>query len=245
MKFLKRGNSGDVLAAEVTLGGTVLPIVIKRPRRRYWHRYISQLWRGTRAPREWAKAWKMIVRNVPTAWPLLFVERSRFGYVNDGLIVFERVPGPMLAWADLDVIPEDQRDILFRRTGRILRQIERLGFAHFDAKATNWIVRPDEKLGPAPVMIDIDGIRQRRWTALGILRLLKSMKEENKSYSVADSLRDEAPDGFRSQGSRTAPSRQAVDYPPQENPASQESWLDANDIPAQPHRYSVRETPGD
>ncbi|HZK80111.1 MAG TPA: hypothetical protein VFC46_03570, partial [Humisphaera sp.] len=38
------------------------------------------------------------------------------------------------------------------------------------------------------VMIDIDGIRQRRWTALGINRLLKSLREVNKQYSVPDSL---------------------------------------------------------
>ena len=59
-------------------------------------------------------------------------------------------------------------------------------------------------------------------------------------HSVQDSLRDDAPDSFRSQGSRTAPSRQVADYPPQEKPSSQESWLGANDIPAQPHRYSVQ-----
>ena len=188
LKFLKRGKSGDVLAGEIMLGGKALDVVIKRPRRRYWYRYINQIWRASRARREWFKAWKMIVRNVPTAWPLLYVEKRRFGYVTDALIVFERGPGPMLAWADLDAIPADQRDMLFHRTGRILRQIDRLGFGHFDAKATNWIVRPDDKRGPTPVMIDIDGIRQRRWVALGILRLLKSMKAENKHYSVADSL---------------------------------------------------------
>ena len=78
--------------------------------------------------------------------------------------------------------------MLFRRTGRILRRIDRLGMSHFDAKASNWMVRPDEKLGPSPVMIDIDGIRERRWTALGIQRLLKSLREINKQYSVPDSL---------------------------------------------------------
>ncbi|MDB5332837.1 MAG: hypothetical protein JWP03_3988, partial [Phycisphaerales bacterium] len=82
---------------------------------------------------------------------------------------------------------ERQRDMLFRRSGRILREIERQGFAHFDAKASNWIVRPDEQLGPMPVLIDVDGIRQRRWIALGIRRLLRSV-QENDQYSVPDSL---------------------------------------------------------
>jgi tRNA A-37 threonylcarbamoyl transferase component Bud32 len=187
LKFIKRGNSGDVLAAQITLGGKEIDVVIKRPRHRYWYRHINGIWRGTRARREWFKAWKILVRNLPTAWPLLYIEKRKAGYVTDGLIIFERVPGPMLAWAKLDEIPPNQREMLFRRAGRILRRIDRLGFAHFDAKAANWIVRPDDKLGPMPVMIDIDGIRHRRWTALGIRRLLKSM-QENKQYSVADSL---------------------------------------------------------
>src|SRR6185437_7107406 len=187
LKFLKRSKSGDVLAATVTIGGAPVDVIIKRARRRYWYRYINDAWRGTRARRAWFKAWKMIVRNLPTAWPLLYVERCKFGYAIDGLIIFERVPGPMLAWANLDTMAADHRDNLFRRAGRILRRIDQLGFGHFDAKASNWIVMPDEKLGPWPIMIDIDGIRERRWTALGIRRLLKSMRE-NKQYSVADSL---------------------------------------------------------
>jgi tRNA A-37 threonylcarbamoyl transferase component Bud32 len=187
LKAIKRSKSGDVLAADVTIGGATLAVIIKRARRRYWYRYINDIWRGTRARRAWFKSWLMIVRGLPTAWPLLYVERRRLGYITDGIIIYERVPGPMLARAELDAIPVRQRDELFRRVGRILRRIDRLGFAHFDAKAANWIVRPDEKLGPTPVMIDIDGIRQRRWTALGIRRLLKSMKE-NKQYSIADSL---------------------------------------------------------
>jgi len=80
-----------------------------------------------------------------------------------------------------------ERDMLFRRMGRLLRKIELFGFAHFDAKASNWIVRPDEKRGPDPVLIDVDGVRQRRWTALGIRRLLRSM-QEHPQYSVPDSL---------------------------------------------------------
>ncbi len=187
LKFLKQSKSGDVLAATIHVSGKDVDVIIKRARRRYWYRYINDIWRGTRARRAWFKAWKIIVRNLPTAWPLLYVEKRRFGYLTDGFIIFERVPGPMLVWAKLDEILPAHRENLFRRAGKILRRIDQLGFGHFDAKASNWIVMPDEKLGPWPVMIDIDGIRERRWLTLGIRRLLKSM-QENKQYSVADSL---------------------------------------------------------
>ena len=64
-------------------------------------------------------------------------------------------------------------NLLFRRTGHVLRAIEKFGFSHFDAKASNWIVFADEKVGPTPVLIDVDGIRRRNWVALGVHRLLK------------------------------------------------------------------------
>lgn len=187
LQVIKRSRSGDVLAGDVTLNGRSIPVVIKRPRRRYWYRYLNEIGRGARARRAWLKAWKMIFRNVPTAWPLLMMEKRRLGYVVDALIVFERVPGPTLAAADLDAMAPARRDMLFRRVGRVLRRIESCGFSHFDAKASNWIVMPDEKRGEFPVLIDIDGIRQRRWVALGIQRLLKSLRT-HPQYTPADSL---------------------------------------------------------
>src|SRR4029078_5394399 len=84
-------------------------------------------------------------------------------------------------------IPQLRRDMLFRRTGRLLRLIERFGFSHFDAKSSNWIVLADESRGETPVLIDPDGIRRRRWIALGIERLLKSMRN-HRQYRPEDSL---------------------------------------------------------
>jgi len=169
------------------LAGRTLDVVVKRPRRRYWYRYLNEIGRGHRARRAWYKAWKMIARNIPTAWPLLLMEKRKLGYVTDALIVMERVPGPTLDVADLNALAPPARERLLRRTGRVLRRIERLGFAHFDAKASNWIAYEDPALGPMPVLIDVDGIRNRRWETLGIRRLLRSMRGHGQ-YTPADSL---------------------------------------------------------
>ena len=198
LAVLKRSKSGDVLAAQVTLGGKAVEVIIKRPRKRYWYRYINEIGRGSRARRAWIKAWKVIVRNLPTAWPLLYVEKHCLGYATDALIIFEHMAGTTLARADLNAMSADRRNMLFRRTGRILRKIDRLGFAHFDAKASNWIVQPDERLGPTPVMIDIDGIRQRRWTALGIHRLLKSVARSTRN--ILYKIRCRSARGMRRRG---------------------------------------------
>ena len=187
LEVMKRSRSGDVLAADIVLAGKPVSVVIKRPKRRYWYRYLNEIGRGARARRAWNKAWNLIVRNIPTAWPLLLMEKRRMGYVTDTVILFERVPGKDMAAVDLDELDPGQRDMLFRRTGRVLRKIEKHGFSHFDAKANNWMVYDDEKTGPQPILVDVDGIRRRQWVALGIQRLLRSMKE-HPQYTPVDSL---------------------------------------------------------
>jgi tRNA A-37 threonylcarbamoyl transferase component Bud32 len=187
LPVLKRSRSGDVLSATVTLGGRPLDVIVKRPKRKHWYRYVNEVGRGSRAWRAWRKAWQLVVRDLPTAWPLLVMHRRVAGYPVDAIYVSERVPGDTLAHADLSGLADEDRENLFRRVGRTLREIERHGFSHFDAKASNFIVLPDERVGPVPVLIDVDGIRRRNWVALGVQRLLRSM-HENPHYAPPDSL---------------------------------------------------------
>ncbi len=187
LQVLKKTLGGEVLAGQITLARHQVAVVVKHPRRRYWFRYLNEIGRGSRPRRAWRKSWNLLVRGLPTAWPLLLMEHRRAGYVTDAVLVCEQVDGPTLAHADLDAFSPAQRDSLLHRTGRILRQIEEFGFAHYDAKASNWIVHADANRGPMPVMIDVDGIRRRRNPARGIRRLLRSM-HENPHYRSADSL---------------------------------------------------------
>ena len=187
LEVLKRSASGDVLGATVALGGRPVAVVVKRPRRKKWYRWVNEVGRGTRAWRAWRKAWQLVVRGVPSAWPLLVMQRRVGGYAVDAVYVSERVAGDTLARADLSALSAADRDRLFRRTGHTLAEIERHGFSHFDAKASNWVVRPDDRRGPVPVLVDVDGIRRRRWPLLGLHRLLRSM-HENPGYTPADSL---------------------------------------------------------
>jgi tRNA A-37 threonylcarbamoyl transferase component Bud32 len=187
LTVIKRGASGDVLAGELELGGRSVPIIAKRPFKRYWYRYINEIGRGSRAWRAWQKSWTLVARDIPTAWPLAVMQKRRWGYITDSVIVFERLPGSTLSQVDLDGMKAEEREMLFRRTGKILRRIDQLGLSHFDAKASNWIVQADAKLGPRPILVDVDGIRFRRWAALGISRLLRSMRD-HPQYTVGDSL---------------------------------------------------------
>jgi hypothetical protein len=186
---LKSDASGDVFSADVELAGVTVPVIIKRPKRKVWWRYVFDVARPARARRTWIKAWKAISLNLPTEWPMLVMEKRSLGYVTDGVIVFERVPGVTLDQLDLDSLDPRGRDALFRRAGRTLRTLEDANLAHYDAKSTNWIVYEDERLGPIPVMIDLDGIRMllRKLQGFGIQRLLRAMRQ-HVQYTPADSL---------------------------------------------------------
>jgi tRNA A-37 threonylcarbamoyl transferase component Bud32 len=186
LQILKRSPSGDVLAGEMMLGGARISVVVKRPRRRRWYRYLNEILRGGRARRAWFKAWSLVARDVPTAWPLALIERRRFGYVTDAMIVFERVSGTLLAELDFAGLDESSRRTLFHRLGRTLRLLERQGLSQYDSKMSNWIVVDDEKLGPVPVMIDVDGIRKIVPPLWPIDRLLRSLRE-HKQYTPEDS----------------------------------------------------------
>jgi len=187
LNVIKRSRSGDVLAGEVILDGRPVKVIVKRAKRRYWLRYLTEIGPRVRARREWRKSWEAIVRNLPTAWPLIYMERRVLGYALDAIIVYEEVAGQTLWKVDLDAMSREQRDLLFRRIGRLLRRIESFNFGHYDAKASNWIVRLDEQTGPHPMLIDIDGIRFYPWQQFGIRRLIRSLKER-PMFNEADSL---------------------------------------------------------
>jgi tRNA A-37 threonylcarbamoyl transferase component Bud32 len=187
MHVIKRSASGDVLEGEIALGGRPVSVIVKRPRPKYWHRYLTQIGRGARPRRAWRKSWDIIARDIPTAWPLLLMERRHFGYVTDTLIVYERVAGSLLTLLDLAALDDRARDMLFRRLGRTLRRLEDGGLAQFDAKSNNWMILDDPRLGPVPVVIDVDGVREAGASTAPIERLLRSMKD-HPQYTPGDSL---------------------------------------------------------
>lgn len=188
---LKRSASGDVWGGEVVLTGVPVEVVVKRAYRRYAYRYITELGRGTRTWRAWWKSWALLARDIPTAWPLLMLQRRRLGVVTDQLIVFERVPGRQLDRTDLLSLSTDERERLFRRVGRLLRRIDDTDLVHFDTKASNILIRPDPVLGPGPVLVDVDGVRTYSWRGEGLRRLIQSMREHHPDFTDhdAESLR--------------------------------------------------------
>jgi len=175
---LKETSSGRVLGGQIVLGGRPVPVVVKRPAHKYWYRLLTQLGRGHRSRRAWMKAWKLVIRDIPTAWPLLLMEKRVMGYTVDALLVCERIAGKTLAQGEWTAWNDESRRLLMHRCGRLLRRLERAGLFLYDAKAENWIVWEDPVRGPWPILIDVDGIRRIRAGNGGFRRLLRSLREK-------------------------------------------------------------------
>ena len=45
--------------------------------------YLNEIGRGSRAWRAWHKAWTLVARDIPTAWPLMVMQKRIFGYITD------------------------------------------------------------------------------------------------------------------------------------------------------------------
>src|SRR5256885_832387 len=71
LEILRRSPRGDVPAGEIALDGHPVPVIVKRPRQKHLRRYIQQPFRGSRAAQAWTKGWRLVVRDIPTAWPIL------------------------------------------------------------------------------------------------------------------------------------------------------------------------------
>ena len=184
---LKREEGGDVLAGEVSLGGRSLSVVVKRPRHNKWHRYIKEVYMGLRARQGWTKAWSLVARDIPTAWPLIVMQRrNAIGMPAEAIIVAERVQGELLATMGLDRLSPRDRVTLFHRLGRTLRLLEQRGRLLYDSKSPNWVVVADEKVGPTPVIVDVDGVRKWARPLWPIERLLRSLRD-HPQYTPEDS----------------------------------------------------------
>jgi hypothetical protein len=176
LEVIKRSRSGDVLSGEVVLAGRPVPVIIKRPKRKFWYRYINEIGRGSRPRRAWKKAWQLVIRNIPTAWPMLMMEKRKLGYVTDAMVIFERIEGPTLSSPKVASHGLDAYHTLLFRVGRLLRRLEDAGLYLYDSKAENWIIKEDPQLGLVPIIIDVDGVRSIPQGG-GIHRLQRSLRQ--------------------------------------------------------------------
>jgi tRNA A-37 threonylcarbamoyl transferase component Bud32 len=123
----------------------------KRFRVRSWGDPWLALLRQTPALRSWILGHALLERGLPTARPLLLLQRQRYSLLTESYLLTEMIePATNLhyyLWG-LDKLPADQRQRqrrrLIDRLARLLRALHCRGLAHRDLKANNILVRDQE-----------------------------------------------------------------------------------------------------
>ncbi|GMU21851.1 MAG: hypothetical protein AMXMBFR13_19390 [Phycisphaerae bacterium] len=147
-----------------------LDVICKYARPRNLLKRVQNLFRSSRPMWTWIRANMLLNRQIPTARPLAVLERRRWGWRQDTLIITEYLEHAH----DLDALltvrlreldkPRQRRvkqQIISTLAGTLRRLHER-GFVHRDLKAPNVMVQwqPDQE--PLVWLVDLDGIRPVR-----------------------------------------------------------------------------------
>ncbi len=165
----KESHSGRVTRAVLDHPQGPLPVILKAPRARNWVRALRSLLGESRSRRAWKIGNALLHRDVPTARPLMVVERRVGPWVRESALITEAIPGAR----DLEATirdayaakPSSRRWRESKRAWidalvRAMRQLEDRRVVHRDCKANNILIVDHPT--PRVVWIDMDGIRLTR-----------------------------------------------------------------------------------
>ncbi len=192
---IKDSPSSYVVRRSLRMGTTEIDVYVKRPRRKHVIRWVIDLFRHSRALRGFYLGHALLGRHIYTAIPMAAMEKRRWGFLVDSILITERVKGMhlnrflnhYLGGEQPDGSPTERkrlaRQVLWK-LGRLLRRLHEEKFAHRDLKASNLLVHwdgiPDHS--PEVILVDLDGVnRVRRVTHRqqfrGLMRLNVSLLE--------------------------------------------------------------------
>ena len=103
----------------------------------------KSLFRRTAAVRTWLNGLSLLDRGLPTARPLLMIQRYRSGFAAEAIAVFQEIPDAM----ELQEYAAGASEEQLRRTavavGQLLRTMHQRGVSQRDLKASNILVCPE------------------------------------------------------------------------------------------------------
>ncbi|MBN2212558.1 MAG: hypothetical protein JW709_14265, partial [Sedimentisphaerales bacterium] len=169
---IKQGGHNTVREMELQIGSHSIPIIIKHTRVRSGLRGFWQALRRSRAMRQWLWAHALIMRDIPTAWPLAAMEHFRWGFIFESIFITEKIPDSQnlkLTLLENQNLPQKsrQRYDLCRKLGEILRNLDQFGLNHRDCKVSNILIQKtqdkQDNILWLPYLIDLDGLSRLYW----------------------------------------------------------------------------------
>jgi len=198
VEVIKDSPSSYVVRRRLKIGPHEIEVYVKRPRRKRAVRWLTDLFRHSRPLRAFRLGHALLARHIHTALPLAAMEKRRWRFLTDSILITEAVDSGLHLNKFLNRhlgesragngLQGRQRKRLAQHVlwelGRLLRRLHQAGFAHRDLKATNLLVRWDDSPGRSPqiIMVDLDGLRQVRRVSCrqefrGLMRLNVSLLE--------------------------------------------------------------------
>jgi len=172
----KDSHSAQVATARLPLGDGAIEVIAKRSIPRNAARRLRHAFGPSRARRGWKIGHQLLHRDVAAARPLAFAEQRRGLWLEDSILLTERVAEAVdleTFARGLNRLPLTERWARTDRLALFVRRFLARGFVHRDCKAPNILVAEGR---PAQfVWIDMDGIRRARpWSRRdGVAELLR------------------------------------------------------------------------
>jgi tRNA A-37 threonylcarbamoyl transferase component Bud32 len=195
-KLLKDSRSSTVVELTIHTPAGPRAVIFKRFRMRSWVSRAKNVVRRSPAVRSWVYGHNLLDRGLPTARPLLVLERVRAGVPGAGYLLTEKVPdavGLPEAVAGLGNLPPAVRRAAVRRwadtLGRLARQMHARQVSHRDLKAPNILLTGAavDPAAAAPVLIDLVGVCPGRCVPAGRVRA-RDLARLNASFLNAPAV---------------------------------------------------------
>ena len=162
-QLLKDGHSSRVLRRLLDLGQAQVEVFCKLSRRRNLLRKAIGLFRRSRPSRNWQIGWDLLAQGIPTALPLVILEKRILGLrFVAGIITYSLLPGKTLEQfvrRDASSLSMALSCRLTSQLAGLVRRLHEFDFFHRDLKGMNIFVHSDHSLVPSFYLLDLDGCR--------------------------------------------------------------------------------------
>jgi hypothetical protein len=169
---LKDSRSSSVIEMEIPVGASRCPVIYKRFRLRSRLEPWLSVVRRTQALRSWVLGHGLGERGLPTARPLLLIERRHLGRAREAYLLTQKITNacdPHQFVAQAIKLPVRERvpalRALIQSLARLVRKLHDRGLSHRDLKATNILVKSghphlSSSSGRSLYLIDVVGIQR-------------------------------------------------------------------------------------